>query len=85
MAFAKLWKTLPKIPAGKAQRDFPAPRGHAPGRRDQGVGTPFPCPTAVADAKGRRALWAVGQGKIGELYCEPSVRLRGLACRLGRR
>ena len=65
MGFAKLWKTRPKIPAGKAQRDFPAPRGHAPGRRDQGVGASFPCPTAVADAKGRRALWAVGQERLG--------------------
>ncbi len=29
------------------------------------MGTPFPCPTAVADAKGRRALWAVGQERLG--------------------
>ena len=28
------------------------------------MGTPFPCPTAVADAKGRRALLAVGQGQL---------------------
>ena len=44
-------------PVGRAQRPT-EPAG------ETGVGTPFPCPTAVADAKGRRALWAVGQGQL---------------------
>ena len=58
--------------------------------------TPLPCPTAVADAKGRRALWAVGQGQLGAVFPwdfvpdgEPPARGRcapvGRRTRAGRR